>query len=513
MWACGTNTAFKPAARAGLISDFGLLPIIQVRPSVSERSSNQPGVGVDVLLVHDGGVGEEVAETQSVDFQRLFVRVALREERELVPSREIVERLAHTVNHFNRPAERSPCRWGVGLRTALLLPQSSANASYRHLAVVYGHPTPTAGTWRDVLVWDTKALIQKATHHRDPRGTEAIADYRVVDTFRDASLIEVRLRTGRRNQIRLQSRLRGHTLVGEQRYTCGPDSLRTIAFPRQALHAYRLEIEHPSDRRGTELRSRSTRRFRRPSGEARPLQGAARSIIRPTGVDSQGQPCPASRESACSTARIRRLVTTSVLVGACAAPAAAQAPSQQGSQTAQPATPAQPDKTQDAQQQPPRFRVEANFVRVDVIGPEPPPPIQIDQAMLKRCIEILRTMAENTDGIAVVNSNDLDLGMRRISDDLSSLLLLGYYSTNAKMDGRFRSLKVKVKKPGVEVRARRGYRAATVEEVTSARKAADAPVPEATRAVNGAMERLGRIRPDAGLRINAMTSAGVKPTL
>ena len=147
------------------------------------------------------------------------------------------------------------------------------------------------------------------------------------------------------------------------------------------------------------------------------------------------------------------------------------------------------------------------------IGPDAPPPIQIDQAMLKQRIEVMRTMAENTDGLAVVNSNDLDRGMRRISDDLTSYYLLGYYSTNAKLDGRFRSLKVKVKKPGIEVRARRGYRAATEAEVTGARKAADAPVPEATRAVNGAMERLGRIRPDGGLRINAVSSAGVKPTL
>jgi len=118
-----------------------------------------------------------------------------------------------------------------------------------YLAVVYGHPSPPAGTWRDVLVWDTKALIQKETHRRDPRGTEAVAEYRVVESFRDASLIEVRLRTGRRNQIRIQSRLRGHTLVGEQRYVFGPDALRPIAFGRQALHAYRLEFEHPSDGR------------------------------------------------------------------------------------------------------------------------------------------------------------------------------------------------------------------------------------------------------------------------
>jgi 23S rRNA pseudouridine1911/1915/1917 synthase len=118
-----------------------------------------------------------------------------------------------------------------------------------YLAVVYGHPQPSSGIWRDTLVWDTRALIQKETHPRDPNGTAAVAEYRVVESFRDASLIEVRLRTGRRNQIRIQARLRGHTLVGEERYVYGPDSLRTIAFGRQALHAYQLRFEHPADGR------------------------------------------------------------------------------------------------------------------------------------------------------------------------------------------------------------------------------------------------------------------------
>lgn len=112
-------------------------------------------------------------------------------------------------------------------------------------AVVYGHPTPASGTWRDRLVWDQKALIQKETHPRDSRGKDAVSEYRVIETFRDASLIEVRLVTGKRNQIRIQARLRGHTLVGEQRYVYGPDSLRPIAFPRQALHAFRLAFRHP----------------------------------------------------------------------------------------------------------------------------------------------------------------------------------------------------------------------------------------------------------------------------
>ena len=116
-------------------------------------------------------------------------------------------------------------------------------------AIVYGHPDPPAGTWRDHLVWDEKALIQKETHPRDPRGTEAVSEYRTVEQFRDTSLIEVRLHSGRRNQIRIQARLRGHTLVGEKRYTFGPDALRTIQFERHALHARRLAFRHPADGR------------------------------------------------------------------------------------------------------------------------------------------------------------------------------------------------------------------------------------------------------------------------
>ena len=78
-----------------------------------------------------------------------------------------------------------------------------------YLAVVYGRPTPASGTWHDHLVWDTRALIQKETSARDRNAVEAVSDYRVVETFQvtaaplkspiDVSLIEVRLRTGKRN--------------------------------------------------------------------------------------------------------------------------------------------------------------------------------------------------------------------------------------------------------------------------------------------------------------------------
>ena len=115
-------------------------------------------------------------------------------------------------------------------------------------AIVYGHPQPAEGTWTDRLKWDRKALIQKQTSAIDRTGTDAISAYRVVETFKDSSLLEIRLATGKRNQIRLQAQLRGHTLVGERRYA-PEETRRQIAFPRQALHAHRLSFRHPADGR------------------------------------------------------------------------------------------------------------------------------------------------------------------------------------------------------------------------------------------------------------------------
>ena len=140
------------------------------------------------------------------------------------------------------------------------------------------------------------------------------------------------------------------------------------------------------------------------------------------------------------------------------------------------------------------------------IGPERPPDIRTDVVNLNRRIETLRTLAENTDGIAVVNSNDLDRGLRRIADDLTSYYLLGYYSTNAKLDGQYRRINVKVNRPGVEVRARRGYRAATAEEVSASRSAAAVGVPDHVKTTTAALARLGSIRPEQRFRINAIAA-------
>jgi VWFA-related protein len=141
------------------------------------------------------------------------------------------------------------------------------------------------------------------------------------------------------------------------------------------------------------------------------------------------------------------------------------------------------------------------------MGPKPPPPVDVDFAMVRARLDSLITAAVNTDGVAVINSNNIDAGLSRVVADLTSYYLIGYSSTNAKLDGRFRSIRVRAKRPGVEIRARRGYQAPTEAEV-AARAVAEAPrvVDEATAAVERAVAGLAGIRPNAPFRLQV--SAG-----
>src|SRR5262249_23990219 len=138
-------------------------------------------------------------------------------------------------------------------------------------------------------------------------------------------------------------------------------------------------------------------------------------------------------------------------------------------------------------------------------------PLVISNASISQRKENLRALAENTDGLAVVDTNNIDKGMKRIVDDLTSYYLLGYTSTNGKLDGRYRKISVRVKRPGVDVRARRGYRAATEKEVEEGRIAEvkridSAPPP----AMQSALNALGSGRPGIPLHtaVSYATLAG-----
>lgn len=107
-----------------------------------------------------------------------------------------------------------------------------------------------------------------------------------------------------------------------------------------------------------------------------------------------------------------------------------------------------------------------------------------DRAYLSSTMETLRTLALQTDGRAIVNRNDLAAGMKQIIRDSSAYYLLGYNSTFTATDGKFHEIKVRVKRPGIQVRARKGYWAFTADD---AAKALAPPKPDTPKAVDTAL--------------------------
>lgn len=69
----------------------------------------------------------------------------------------------------------------------------------------------------------------------------------------------------------------------------------------------------------------------------------------------------------------------------------------------------------------------------------------------------LRTLAEETGGYAAVNSNNVATALNRIVRLNSTYYVLGYYPKDARRDGRFHKIEVRVKRPGLRVSARKGY--------------------------------------------------------
>jgi VWFA-related protein len=114
----------------------------------------------------------------------------------------------------------------------------------------------------------------------------------------------------------------------------------------------------------------------------------------------------------------------------------------------------------------------------------------------------LELMVSITDGLRISETALFESGLRRIVDDLSNYYLLGYYST-AKADGRFHKISVRVKRPGVQVRARSGYLAAKATEAVKA-MTSTTPVETAdTRQLAQALSTLAPFSRELPLRVQA----------
>lgn len=103
---------------------------------------------------------------------------------------------------------------------------------------------------------------------------------------------------------------------------------------------------------------------------------------------------------------------------------------------------------------------------------------------LRSTQDTLRVLADQTDGRAIVNRNDLAKGMQQIVRDSSFYYLVGYNSSQAPQDGKFHEIKVRVKRPGMQIRSRKGYWALTATEVGRATAPTKAgPPPAVTKAL------------------------------
>ena len=123
-----------------------------------------------------------------------------------------------------------------------------------------------------------------------------------------------------------------------------------------------------------------------------------------------------------------------------------------------------------------------------------------DQLVRTSSLDSLRTIANETDGRSIIMRANPLQDLRRMVQDGSTYYLLGYTSSVAPRDGKFHEIDVRVRRRDVQISARRGYWAFSLEDV---RRAMAPPRPSAPPEVNAALEEL------AGTTARASTEAGL----
>lgn len=129
-----------------------------------------------------------------------------------------------------------------------LIEQLKTRAMQRHyIAYVQGRPPSPKGTWRNWLKLSDDKLRQVIVSPAGPRSrlaagaVEAVTHYEIIETLGPVTKLRVRLESGLKHQIRVQAAHAGMALVGDRLY----NPTGRIKFPRQALHAESLSLEHP----------------------------------------------------------------------------------------------------------------------------------------------------------------------------------------------------------------------------------------------------------------------------
>lgn len=123
-----------------------------------------------------------------------------------------------------------------------------------YLALVEGVPTISSGEWRHWLLLSPGGQHQSIVSAETPDATEAVTRFRLVRSAKrqgmTVSLLHLILETGLRHQIRLQAAAEGLPLLGDRTFHPAWQNTKLRGTPsghpdRQALHAYKLTLDHP----------------------------------------------------------------------------------------------------------------------------------------------------------------------------------------------------------------------------------------------------------------------------
>ena len=107
-----------------------------------------------------------------------------------------------------------------------------------YTAVVSGEPPKEEDTITSYLLENKAHIVYSAPKNKG--GKEAVTCYRKVSSRRGFSLLDIEIKTGRKNQIRVHMKEAGCPVVGDKKYGDGSNPLR-----RLGLHAGKLELHHP----------------------------------------------------------------------------------------------------------------------------------------------------------------------------------------------------------------------------------------------------------------------------
>ena len=130
---------------------------------------------------------------------------------------------------------------------SLLDRYSSETIVKKYQAVVLGIPKVGSGIIKKPI---SMVADEKGKRIVTDRGKPAITKYTLVETFKNSSLLDIHLKTGRTHQIRIHLSSIRHPIIGDTLY-----GVNTKFIGRQALHSYKLEFFHPIQKQGVIIES------------------------------------------------------------------------------------------------------------------------------------------------------------------------------------------------------------------------------------------------------------------